>query len=313
MLLEDRHHLKEREGALPTRKMHADEIDISIDTVARLVASQFPQWAHLPLRPVPSTGTVNALFRLGDELVARLCRVPWAAGDEVTEQRWLRRLAPFLPVAIPTPVAVGRPAGEYPWAWSVLRWLPGVNPVPGMLAAPYELATDLAEFVRAFRAIELPGGPRAYRGGPLARLDDQTRTAIAQLRGSIDTDAATAIWDAALAAPAWDAAPIWVHADLLAGNLLTVAGRLSAVIDFATAGVGDPACDLIVAWTVLPASVRSDFRSAVEVDDATWIRARARALSIALIELPYYQEVEPTIAAEARHTIDEVIADSRAS
>ena len=290
--------------------MHTDEIDISLDMVARLIAGQFPQWAAHPLRRVPSTGTVNALFRLGPDLVVRLCRVPWAAGDEAKEQRWLRQLAPYLPVAIPAPVVVGQPTDEYPWTWSILRWLPGTNPVPGNLTAPGKLAADLAEFVIAFRAIDIPEGPRAYRGGPLARLDEQTRAAIAKLDGTIDTDAATAIWDEALDIPTWNGPPTWVHADLLPGNILTVDGRLSAVIDFATVGIGDPACDLIVAWTVLPANVRHIFRSMVGCEDATWTRARARALSISLGGLYYYRGIEPTLATEARYTIDEVLADS---
>ncbi|MFC6019707.1 aminoglycoside phosphotransferase family protein [Plantactinospora solaniradicis] len=302
-----------QEGVLPDRKMHADEIDISVDTVARLIAGQFPHWAGLPLRRVPSTGTVNALFRLGPDLVVRLCRVPWAAGDEAEEQRWLRQLAPYLPVAIPAPVAVGQPTDEYPWTWSILRWLPGSNPVPGNLTAPANLTDDLAEFVSAFRAIDIPDGPRAYRGGPLARMDGQTRGAIAGLKGTIDTDTATAIWDEALDIPSWDGPPTWVHADLLPGNILTLDGRLSAVIDFATVGIGDPACDLIVAWTVLPASVRRAFRSRVGCDEAIWARARARALSISLGGLHYYRDIEPTLAAEAKYTIDEVMADSSAS
>ena len=302
-----------QEGLLPTRKMHADEIDISVPMVARLIAGQFPHWAGLSLRRVPSTGTVNALFRLGPDLVVRLCRVPWAAGDEAKEQRWLRQLAPYLPVAIPAPVAVGQPTDAYPWTWSILRWLPGTNPVPGNLTAPDKLAADLAAFVRAFRAIDIPDGPRAYRGGPLARMDGPTRAAIAGLKGTVDTYTATAIWDEALDIPSWDGPPTWVHADLLPGNLLTGYGRLSAVIDFATVGIGDPACDLIVAWTVLPAGGRHAFRSRVGCDDTTWARARARALSISLGGLHYYRDIEPTLAAEAKYTIDEVIADSRAS
>jgi aminoglycoside phosphotransferase (APT) family kinase protein len=262
---------------------------------------------------VPSTGTVNALFRLGRELVVRLCRVPWAIGDQAKEQRWLRRLAPCLPVAIPVPVAVGQPADGYPWTWSILRWLPGTTPVPGSLTAPDLLAADLAELIRAFRDIDLPDGPPAYRGGALARLDGQTRTAIAALTGVINTDAATAAWDEALALPPWDGAPTWVHADLLPGNLLTVDGRLSGVIDFATVGVGDPACDLIVAWNVLPAAVRPAFRAAVGCDDETWLRGRARALAMGAGMLHSYGDIEPTLAAQARYVIDEVLADANAA
>ncbi|MEU8385457.1 phosphotransferase, partial [Streptosporangium sp. NPDC048865] len=141
------------------------------------------------------------------------------------------------------------------------------------------------------------------------RLDAPTRAAIGELRRTIDTGAATAAWEAALTTPGWTGPPVWVHSDLMPGNLLLVRGRLGAVIDFGTAGVGDPACDLIVAWNLLPAGVRHDFRSALRVDDATWARGRGRALSIALIALPYYRDTNPVFAANARHVIHEVLAD----
>ncbi|MEE6258530.1 aminoglycoside phosphotransferase family protein [Plantactinospora sonchi] len=292
--------------------MHADEIDVSPELVARLVAGQFPQWAGLPLRPVPTAGTVNALYRLGERMVVRLPRVAWGADTELAERRWLRQLAPYLPVAIPTPIETGEPTDEYPWPWLVLDWLDGTNPIPGQLTAPVELAAGLAELVRAFWRIDLPDAPRAYRGGPLDTQDPHVRQAIAELTGTIDTDAAGAAWAAALAAPAWTGPPTWVHADLMPGNLLTtVDGRLSGVIDFATVGVGDPACDLIVAWNLLPAGVRADFRAAVGADDATWARARGRALAISLIALPYYRHTNPRFAAEVRYTINEIVADHR--
>jgi aminoglycoside phosphotransferase (APT) family kinase protein len=297
---------------MTSQKMHADEIDISADVVATLITEQFPQWADLPLRRVPSTGTVNALYRLGDELVVRLCRVPWAVHDLPIEQRWLPRLAPYLPVAIPAPVALGEPGPGYPWQWSVMRWLPGTNPAPGRLEDPYGLAADLAAFVRAVWAIDLPDAPPAYRGGPLSDLDSFTRRSIAQLDGAVDVSTVTAIWDEAVQAPV-DEPNLWLHADLMPGNLLTVDGRLSAVIDFATAGVGDPTCDLIPAWLVLPAGARDAFRAALEVDDATWRRARARTLAMSLGGLAYYGDIEPTLAAQARYGIDETIADYRAN
>jgi aminoglycoside phosphotransferase (APT) family kinase protein len=290
--------------------MHADEIDVTTVLVGRLVAEQFPQWAGLPIRPVSSTGTVNAIFRLGDDMSVRLPRVAWGAGDVAAESRLLSQLAPYLPVAIPRPVAEGRPNDEYPWTWLVVDWLPGVNPVPGRLPAADALAADLAEFVRAFRKVDLPDPPTAYRGGPLTALDAPTRAAIAELRGTIDTDAAAAVWQAALDADPWDGPPTWVHADLLPGNLLIADGRLSGVIDFATAGAGDPACDLIVAWNLLPAGARDVFRAAVGADDAMWTRGRGRALSMSLIMLPYYKDSAPDIAALARHTIDEILGEN---
>ncbi len=292
-------------------KLHADELDIDAELVSRLVSRQLPQWAALPVRPVSSTGTVNVLFRLGDDMVVRLPRRPAPGEDLDSEQRWLGRLAPLLPVPVPAPLALGTPTGDYPSHWSVYRWLHGANPVQERLTDPDALAGDLAEFVAAMRRIDLPDGPAAYRGGPVAAHDAGTRRAIGELRGRglIDTDAATAAWDAALAVPEWSGPPVWLHADLMPGNLLTADGRLSAVIDFGTVGVGDPACDLIVAWNLLPAGAREVFRSALQVDDTTWARGRGRALFIALIQLPYYQHTNPVMAANARYTIREVLAD----
>ncbi|MEQ7126996.1 aminoglycoside phosphotransferase family protein [Actinopolymorpha sp. B11F2] len=292
-------------------KMHADEIDIDADLVRGLLAAQFPQWADLPIRHVPSSGTVNALYRLGPDMAVRLPRMAGFFEDVEKEHHWLPQLAPLLPLDIPVPLGRGKPVEEYPCQWSVYRWLEGENPTPERLSEPALLAKDLAQFVSAVRRIDLPGGPPAYRGGPLSALDAQTRIAIGELGTLVDTVAVTAAWEASLRAPAWTGPPVWVHADLMPGNLLTVDGQLSAVIDFGTVGVGDPACDLIVAWNLLPAGVRNDFRTVLQVDDASWIRGRGRALSIALIALPYYQDTNPMMADNARHVIREVLADHR--
>ncbi|OPF84769.1 phosphotransferase [Streptomyces antioxidans] len=291
--------------------MHADERPIDAALVRRLLAAQFPRWAGLPIERFASSGTVNALFRLGDGLAVRLPRVAGGAEGVELEHHWLPRLAPALPVPIPAVLGKGAPGDGFPWPWTVHRWLDGENPTEGRVARPGALAADLAEFIVALRAIEPADGPPAYRGGPLREVDEETRTAIGLLRGTpdtVDTDAATAAWEEALAAPGWDGPPVWVHSDLMPGNLLVADGRLSAVIDFGTAGVGDPSCDLIPAWNLLPASVRGDFRAALGVDDATWARGRGWALSMALIQLPYYRETNPAMAANARHVIHEVLS-----
>ncbi len=163
--------------------------------------------------------------------------------------------------------------------------------------------------MKALHRIDPTGGPPASRGVPLEMEDDPTRTAIAALRGMVDTHATTAAWDAALQTPAWSGPSVWVHGDLAPGNLLLRGGRLSAVIDFAGLGVGDPACDLIVAWNLLPADARNVFRADLGVDDATWARGRGWGLSVALIQLPYYKDTNPALAANARHVIREVLAD----
>ncbi|WP_232828446.1 GNAT family N-acetyltransferase [Kribbella monticola] len=284
--------------------MHADEAEIDETLVLRLIAAQFPQWAGLPVSEIPSSGTVNAMYRLGDSLTVRLPRIAGGVADIAAEWEWLPRLADVLPVEIPAPVGRGEPGEGYPWIWSVQRWIPGAVPAAG----DEVLAADLASFVQAFRRIDFAGGPAAHRGGPLTTQDAETRDALEKLAGWIDTDTATAVWESALAAaPA--SSECWVHGDLMPSNLLVRDGRLAAVLDFATAGMGDPACDLIPAWNLLTGSARAVFREALAVDEDAWNRGRGRALSMALIQLPYYRDTNKGIAANAQYVIDEVLAD----
>lgn len=288
-------------------KMHADEVDIDVSLVRRLIAAQFPQWADLPVERIESAGTANAMFRLGGAMAVRLPRIEGAAGDVEKEHRWLPRLAPSLPVAVPVPLVKGMPDEDYPWPWAVYRWLDGETPAVGRIAEPGPLAKDLAEFVAALRRIDPADGPTSYRSEPLAARDVTTRAAIEELRSVVDPGAATAAWEAALGAPAWPGPAVWIHADLQPGNVLLADGRLSAVIDFGCLGLGDPAVDLITAWYVLPAEARGVFRSALERDDAAWERGRGWALSIALDELRYYRDTNPVMASIARRVIHAVL------
>jgi aminoglycoside phosphotransferase (APT) family kinase protein len=290
--------------------MHADEVDLDAPLVQRLIARRFPRWAALPVRRLASSGTENAMFRLGTDLVVRLPRRPAAVPDVTREQRLLPRLAPLLPVAVPEPLGVGGPDDGFPWPWSVYRWLEGRNPVAGAVEQPERLAGDLGAFVHALRRIASQDGPPGCRGGPLRDRDEPTRAAIAELGGRVDADAVTALWEEALRAPEHTGPSVWAHGDLSPGNVLVDGGRLSAVIDFGTAGVGDPAVDLIVAWNLLPATARDAFRKAVGADDAEWARGRGWALSIALIALPYYWHTNPALAENSRHVIAEILAEA---
>ncbi|MEU9792690.1 aminoglycoside phosphotransferase family protein [Streptomyces sparsogenes] len=298
---------------MSTGHLHPGMHPIDDGLVRRLVAGQFPRWAGLEVRRFPSGGTVNAMYRLGDDMVVRLPLVEGGAGDVARERMWLPRLAPQLPVPIPQALGDGVPAEGYPWPWSVYRWLDGENPEAGALSEPVLLAKDLAAFVAAMRGVALPGAPRAHRGGPLASLDAGTRAAIEELRGmpqeGVDCDAVSAVWEESLRTPEWGGPPVWLHADLMPGNLLVDGGRLTAVIDFGCLGAGDPACDLFPAWNLLPAEAREVFRDALGVDDATWIRGRGRTLSQALIALPYYRETNPAMARNARHVIRAVLEE----
>ncbi|MGB8644415.1 MAG: aminoglycoside phosphotransferase family protein [Anaerolineae bacterium] len=297
-------------------KMHADEMDIDSVLVGRLLTAQFPQWAHLPIEPVLSAGTDNAIFRLGDDMTVRLPRIHWATEQVEKEWQWLPRLAPHLPLAIPVPLGKGIPAEGYPWNWSVCRWLPGENAACERITDLRQAATDLAQFVAALQRIDPTDGPRpgrhnSGRGVPLAMRDADTRAAIASLGRLLDTDAVTTAWDAALAAPVWKGPPVWIHGDLQPGNLLVERGRLSAVIDWGCLGVGDPACELQIAWTLFSSASRDVFRAVLSVDDATWARGRGWALSWGLIALPYYLDTNPAIVGMARHAIDQVLADQK--
>lgn len=296
-------------------RMHADEVVTDASLVRRLLAAQLPQWADLPIRPVRSAGTDNAIYRLGDDLAVRLPRIHWATGQVAKERRWLPRLAPLLPLAIPVPLAVGEPDGGYPWQWAVYQWLEGENATVDRLDDLSQAATDLARFIGALQRIETTDGPRSgpanfNRGVPLAVRDASTREAIAKLHGTLDTAAVTAAWETALHAPPWHGPPVWLHGDLQSGNLLAVDGRLTAVIDFGCLGVGDPACDLQVAWNLFAADTRNVFRAALAVDDATWARGCGWALSAGLIALPYYQTTNPVLAGISRYAIDQVLAES---
>lgn len=298
--------------------MHAEEVDIDIGLVARLIAAQFPRWADLAIEPVPSSGTDNAIYRLGDDMVVRLPRIQWAIGQVEKDLRWLPMLAPLLPLAIPVPLAQGRPAEGYPWEWGVYRWLEGERATVERVAKPRQAATDLARFLSALQRIDTADGPPAgppnsSRGVPLGTRDAATRSAIASLPGEVDIDVVTTVWEATLRAPEWQRAPAWIHGDLTPGNMLLVHGCLSAIIDFAALCVGDPACDLMVAWTFLTAATRPVFQAELRVDEASWIRGRGWALSWALIALPYYLDSNPVLAGDARRTIVEVLADHGAA
>ena len=294
-------------------KMHADEVETDPSLVRRLLADQFPQWADLTIDPVESPGTDNAIYRLDEDMAVRLPRISGGTGTIDKELRWLPKLAPLLPVPISQPLARGAPGQGYPWHWSVHRWLDGESVNVERMADPVALAQDLGGFVAALRRIDTTGGPIAGRDGsrgvPLARRDAATRKAIAQLDGVVDGPAVTAAWEAAVRAPTWQRPGVWIHGDLLSGNvLIDDCGRLNAVIDFGCMAVGDPACDVMAAWTLFEAEGRKAFRSVIEVDDATWTRGRGWALSFALIALRYYMHTNPVFVRDARHVIRQVLA-----
>jgi aminoglycoside phosphotransferase (APT) family kinase protein len=290
-----------------SRKMHTDEVDISIELVRQLLAQQFAEWSHLPLVALPSSGTVNAVYRLGTDMCVRLPRVRDVSLTK--ELRWLPTLAPQLSLSIPEPLAEGKPGFDYPFVWAVYRWLPGNalqrdKPFNEALAAH-----RLAQFIAEMRRIKPKDAPRSRRDTPLHETATETRQAIKASAEFVDTDATMAAWEMALQAPKWDGHQVWTHGDLLPPNLLVEHGKLASVIDFGNMGIGDPAIDVIAAWSVLGKATRAQFRSALDVEDGTWTRSRGLALRQAVLIIPYYQITNPTFTQMAIRTVEEILAD----
>jgi aminoglycoside phosphotransferase (APT) family kinase protein len=296
---------------LAAKKLHDGEVDIDAALVRRLLASQFPRYCDLPVEEVQSTGTVNAIYRLGDDLCVRLPRVERWAGDLDKELEWLPKLAPRLRLAVPEPVAKGEPESKYPFRWAIYRWLTGAPFSTDGVVDEHKAAVDLAQFVADLQGIDPAAAPRSGRK-PLHDLDSATRYTIDALRGIVDTDAATAVWERCLQAPVWDGHPVWRHCDLLMPNLLVEDGHLKAVIDFGGVGIGDPAADIIAAWSVFGPSARRVFRDCLDVDDGTWARARGYALHQALGIISYYPETNPGFVVTATRTLHQVFADNNA-
>lgn len=293
-------------------KLHADEVDIDLNLVTSMLASQFPQWAALAITPVAIAGTDNVMLRLGDELYIRLPRTPSAAAALERENRYPPLLSRYLPVPVPVPLEQGRPQSGYPFNWCVGRWIHGTMPVCG--EGSHGLAQQLGEFVHALHAIpvadpELQKSLTSYRGGPLSDRDALTRSAIAQCGDYLETDILLYVWETVSQRQENSAGPCWIHTDIQPGNLLINEGKLAAVIDWGGMAIGDPAVDLIVAWNLLSQDNREDFKRAVDTDKATWLRGRAWALSIGVIAYAYYVEKDPALARTSRYQIEQVAAE----
>jgi aminoglycoside phosphotransferase (APT) family kinase protein len=288
----------------------AAEVSIDVPLVRRLLSTQFPQWSALAVRPVESAGWDNEIYRLGADLAVRLPRRRIGADQTEKEHRWLPVLGPRLPVAVPVPVAKGEPCEGYPWHWTVCRWLPGQIAALAPAADMREVAVTLAGFVRALQAIDATRGPVSdFVGGTLADRDRVIQESAEALRDSLDVRPVLKIWESAVAEPVWTRAPVWMHGDLHPANLLVSNGAVTGVIDFGLLGVGDPACDLMVAWTYLSADARQVFRDELAVDGPTWARGRGWALHLGLRAAAYSAD-NPVLSNVGQHTIAEVLADS---
>jgi aminoglycoside phosphotransferase (APT) family kinase protein len=281
-------------------RMHEDELELDVELLHRLVREQFPEWADLPLSRVEPSGTVNAIFRLGPTLSVRLARRRGPTEPGGKEIAWLPKLSPLLPLEVPVPVAQGRPTRDYPWFWDVHTWLEGES-VPVAAIDAVQAARDLAAFVAALQQVDPAGAPRG-RGIPLVERDPEIRRRLSGFQGDA---AVSEAWERALEAPPWTGPPVWHHGDLDMRNWLVRDGRISGILDWGEMGVGDPACDVMVAWKLHSHAARDAFRDALSVNDATWERARGWAVSQAVAALTYYTpENNPALYHEAAAWLD---------
>lgn len=286
---------------------------VDADMVRSLVDEQFPDWSHLPVTPVPQGGWDNWTFHLGDSMLVRLPSAAEYALAVEKERRWLPELARRLPLPIPSVRGSGVPSGDYPYSWSIYGWLDGDRSSVDRIADPMQFALDLAAFVSALRAVDATDGPRPgihnwFRGATLRTYDESTQGSLVELDGTLDVALAAEIWTTALSSQ-WDGVDVWFHGDLAEGNLLVDDGRLAAVIDFGTCGVGDPSCDLAIAWTMLDDPGRHAFRDRLGIADATWARGRGWALWKSLSRYAGALEDDVDDAAEARRVLDEIFAE----
>jgi aminoglycoside phosphotransferase (APT) family kinase protein len=278
----------------------------------KLIAAQFPQWSDLEVRPVDAQGWDNRTFRLGDDMLVRLPTAEEYALAVEKEHRWLPVLAPALPLEIPVPLARGVPDEGFPLDWSVYRWLNGEPADRAVVEDMTAFAIDLAEFLVSLQRIDPTGGPGPglhnwFRGAPLTTYDGWARASLKTLAGVIQTEAAAEVWDRALHT-SWDNQPVWFHGDVASGNLLVKDGKLEAIIDFGTCGVGDPACDLAIAWTMLTGTSRAVFRDRLGVDEATWVRGQGWALWKALVICAGAVRDGDDLPPESSFVLEEILA-----
>lgn len=280
---------------------------VNVDLAQELIHTQFPQWAALPIKPVAQGGWDNRTFHLGEEMTIRLPSDEDYAAQVKKEQYWLPRLAPALPLPIPTPVAMGNPGKNYPWHWSIYRWLKGDTASVERIQDLSQFAITLAEFLLALQDCDTTEGPIAgphnfFRGGALSTYDEETRQAIAAYQDKATAKTMTAVWETALASD-WQNPPLWIHGDVAVGNLLVQNGKLCAVIDFGQLAIGDPACDLVIAWTFFTGESREVFKATMSLDEDTWARARGWTLWKALIA-PL-----PGTGNKSQQVIEAILAD----
>lgn len=291
-------------------KLHDDELETSVGLVHALLRSQHPTWSDLPITRADERGTDHAIYRLGDQLAVRLPTIHWAASQPAKEHRWLSRLGPQVPLEVPTPIALGEPGEGFPYQWVVVPWLDGERATEQAMPDHDALLEGIVSFTSALQRVDPADGPAPIeRDRALVYRDETIRAAVESTRGEVDSVAVIASWEESLSAPEWPGLGVWVHGDLAPGNVLCRNGRLTAVIDWGAACVADPARDVLCAWNFYGGAYAGEFRAAMSVDDATWLRARGFALSGAVESLAYYRQTDPQRVADAHRVLERILAD----
>ncbi len=291
------------------KTIHTKEVKLSLELVKQLLKEQFPDWASQDLQPLMHQGTDNVMLKLGDDKIIRLPRTLRAEQGLKKECLWLPRLGSKLPVQIPHIQGIGQPIDNYPYQWAIVNYLEGDSPCKSNSLDLTKAAADLGNFIKELQKVNTTNAPLCKRGQPLITRDKETMEFLGVLSGDFDTKLLGEMWSSMLKVPHWERNPVWLHGDLHAGNLLAQGGRLTGVIDFGMSGVGDPACDVMVAWSVLDQNTRELFRSVAEPDEATWKRAQGWALHFGIVACAYYKTRDPLLAVIAQRTLEEVVAD----
>jgi len=290
-----------------------DGLEITTKIAIALIAEQFPQFSHMPIRPVDQGGNDNRTFRLGDEMSIRLPSTKDYVRQVQKEQTWLPKIAPYLSLPIPQPIAFGMPSQIYPWNWSIYKWLEGesANSAELLDAHLETIALQLAHFLNEFHQFDAAGAPAPglhnwWRAAHTSVYDADTKALIENLKDFVDADKARALWQKAISSK-WHKDPVWVHGDVASGNLLVKDNKLVAVIDFGCMGIGDPACDLTIAWTFFNGKSREIFKNNVPLDEETWARARGWAMWKALYEISVLDDKSGPALKKQLCIIDAVI------
>jgi aminoglycoside phosphotransferase (APT) family kinase protein len=286
---------------------------ITVELAKKLIAIQFPEYTDLNITEVEQQGHDNRTYRIGEDMLVRMPTAEAYALKVPKEQELLPKLASHLSLNIPAPIKIGSPSDDYPYPFSIYKWLEGrsANHLHIDDKSLESIALQLATFLKELQSIDdvdgpTPGQHNWWRGDHVSVYDDGARKQIAELSDAIDANKAMALWTQACKTK-WSKAPVWIHGDIAVGNIIIQDNKLSGVIDFGGVGIGDPACDLVIAWTYLSGKSREIFINEIDLDDDTWLRARAWALWKATFELTQIKDKNSSEALLQKNIISSVL------